>query len=322
MVTPDRWIFVTGAPRSGTTFAGKILSTPVSVDYIHEPFNPACGLPGLDTRYVYVRPGTEEERGLRRSVGRMLAYDFRLTTAFYERDSELKRMAKRAVGSRGPYYLRLARINPLSRFAVVKDPVGCLLTGWLTDVFGFRSVVLLRHPVAFVASTRRLGWNLREHLDALTRQPHLVEDWLGSGLRELAERSWSTHAEEGAILWRALNTVLLAQAGGNPNIVVLRHEDLSARPVSEFRSLYDLLGLPWSRRVERRIRRLTEVSNRAEAGRGRVQDFARDSAALLELRLGQIDAAERERIWELTRYVAAPYYPRQTFMLEDAESRA
>lgn len=321
MVIPDRWIFVTGAPRSGTTFAGKILSTPVSVDYIHEPFNPACGLPGLATRYLYVRPGTEEEQQLRPMVSRMLAYDFRLTTAIYERDSQLKRLVKRAVGSRGPYYLRLARLNPLSRFAVVKDPVGCLLTGWLTNEFDFRSVVLLRHPVAFVASTRRLGWNLREHLDALIRQPHLAEDWLGSGLHELAGRSWSTHAEQGAILWRALNTVLLRQAGDNPDIIVLRHEDLSARPVAEFRSLYERLGLPWSRRVERRVRRLTEAGNRVETEDGRVQDFTRDSAALLNLRMGQVDATERTRIWELTRDVAQPHYPQDTFMLEHSESR-
>ena len=32
------WIFVTGVVRSGTTFAGKVLSLPVEVDYIHEPY--------------------------------------------------------------------------------------------------------------------------------------------------------------------------------------------------------------------------------------------------------------------------------------------
>ena len=317
-MTPDRWIFVTGAPRSGTTFVGKVLATPVTVDYIHEPFNPACGLPGVDTRYTYVRPGTPEEQELRRLVGSMLSYDFKLTTAFYERDSPLKRLVKRAVGSRGPFYLRLARLNPLSRFAVVKDPVGCPLTGWLTAEFGFRSVVLLRHPVAFVASTRRLGWDLGEHLSALTSQPHLVEDWLGADSDELLRRPWATHAEQGAVLWQALNKVLLRQADENPEILVLRHEDLSARPAAEFRGLYERLGLPWSGRVERRVRRLTGAGNRAEAETGKVQDFTRDSAALLDLRLGQVDAGDRARIWDLTRDVAAAYYPEATFMLEDS----
>jgi len=316
MVTPERWIFVTGAPRSGTTFAGKILSTPVSVDYLHEPFNPACGMPGLRTRYPYVTPGTEDERRLREMVNRMLAYDFGLTTAYYARDGRAKRLVKRLAGSRGPFYLRLARMNPLSRVAIVKDPVGCLLTGWLTREFGFRSLVLIRHPVAFVASTRRLGWDLQEHLDALAGQRDLVEDWFESDPGELGARRWSSHAERGAVLWRALNRVLLGMAARDPGITVVRHEDLSAAPVPGFRDLFERLELPWSRRVERRIGHLTAAGNRAEAGRGRVQDFARDSAALLDLRLGQVDADERAGIWELTREVAEPYYARHTFLLE------
>jgi hypothetical protein len=44
----ENWIFVTGVIRSGTTFVGKVLSLPLSVDYIHEPFNPLCGMPGID----------------------------------------------------------------------------------------------------------------------------------------------------------------------------------------------------------------------------------------------------------------------------------
>jgi hypothetical protein len=207
---------------------------------------------------------------------------------------------------------------------VVKDPVGCLLTGWLTSELGFRSVVLLRHPVAFAASTRRLGWDLDEHLSALFGQPRLVEDWFPDGVAgvpagDLAAHRWSTHAERAAVLWRALNTVLLGMAARDPEIEVLRHEDLSARPVAEFRALFERLGLPWSRRVERRIRRLTGAGNRAEAQEGRVQDFARDSAALLELRVGQVDAPDRARIWDLAGDVAAPWYPRGTFRLEGAE---
>jgi len=209
----------------------------------------------------------------------------------------------------------------------VKDPVGCLLAGWLTAEMGFRSVVLVRHPVAFVASTRRLGWDLDEHLESLFSQRQLVDDWFPDGLdgvpaADLHRYRWGSHAERGAVLWRALNTVLLGQAARNADIVVLRHEDLSARPVAEFRRLFERLELPWSPRVERRIGRLTNAGNRAEAERGRVQDFARDSAALLDLRIGQVDVAERERIWEITGAVATPHYPRDSFRLESRRADA
>ncbi|NEQ55044.1 MAG: hypothetical protein F6K11_33795, partial [Leptolyngbya sp. SIO3F4] len=50
----EKWIFVTGAIRSGTTFVGKILSLPLEVDYIHEPFNPQCGIPGVNLGHRYI----------------------------------------------------------------------------------------------------------------------------------------------------------------------------------------------------------------------------------------------------------------------------
>jgi hypothetical protein len=272
-----------------------------------------------------VARGTAEERELRRRVTEMQRYDFRLRTAFYERDGSMKRAVKRVTGSRGPFYLRMARLNPFSRVAVVKDPVGCLLTHWLTSEFGFQALVLLRHPVAFVASTRRLGWDLGEHLASLFAQRRLVEEWFPNGLagvaaERLAAHRWDTHAERGALLWAALNSVLLGQAAANRDILLMRHEDLSARPLQEFRRLFEDLSLPWSHRVERRVRRLTGAGNRAEAGEGRVQDFTRDSAALLDLRLGQVEAEEREQIWDIAGEVAAPYYPRASFRLDGPEA--
>ena len=34
-------ILITGSPRSGTTWIGKMIASAPSVGYIHEPFNPA-----------------------------------------------------------------------------------------------------------------------------------------------------------------------------------------------------------------------------------------------------------------------------------------
>ena len=42
------WCFVTGMPRSGTTFVASVLSAGPSVAYVHEPFNARCGIAGVD----------------------------------------------------------------------------------------------------------------------------------------------------------------------------------------------------------------------------------------------------------------------------------
>ena len=97
----QNWIFVTGAPRSGTTFAGMQLSRPLAVDYIHEPFNPVCGLPGVETPYRYIGPGSASAE--RTCVDNWMAairdYNFSLKNNVPARDSLPRKLAKRVIGS-------------------------------------------------------------------------------------------------------------------------------------------------------------------------------------------------------------------------------
>lgn len=71
------WIFVTGLIRSGTTFVGTILSHPISFDYIHEPFNPQCGILGMEYKHRYIRPtlDTIEMQKYHRLVEPLFSYD-------------------------------------------------------------------------------------------------------------------------------------------------------------------------------------------------------------------------------------------------------
>jgi hypothetical protein len=94
-----------------------------------------------------------------------------------------------------------------------------------------------------------------------------------------------------AMLWLALNRVLFEQRDRHPDWLVVVHEELCQVPVATFHRLFDQLGLPWSSRVERAIRRQTGAHNKAEATSW--QDHRRDSAALFELRRGMLTADER-----------------------------
>ncbi len=310
------WIYITGAPRGGTTFLGKVISANIAVDYIHEPFNPDCGIPGIDQRFLYLRHGQDNEyRGI---IEKIFSYDFSLRTGYYKKDSNARRLIKRIVGSRGPLYLRLAKVNPFHTAAVIKDPIGCLLTEYLSRTFGVKPVVCIRHPAAFAASTRRLGWDLS--LEPLRRQPHLVEDFFSDD-RDFLEREYKGPIERAAALWRALNKVLLAQAKRNPDWHFIVHEELCEQPVDLVRDLYDKLGLSWSRRIENIVTANTSADNQAEASTGRVQDFRRDSAQLFDLRLGMLSAAERRNIYEITKDVALQVYPDSSFGLDTNAER-
>jgi len=302
----QNWILVTGTPRSGTTFVGKVLSLPLEVDYIHEPFSPRCGIPDVDVRYVYTRAGLPNEPRVREWVRLIKTYQLELRTVIRPTETLVRRLGKRVLGGRGENYLRLARLNPFHRAAVVKDPIGCLLTGYLMREHGFRAVVLIRHPAAFVASVLRLGWDPKFDLAGMGQQQALIEDHFANE-PDVFARAPTSRLEAAAAVWRLLNKALLAQAEES-GAVVVRHEDLSRAPVATFRALYNQLGLIWTDRLERRTLALTRPGNRIEPRKGHVQDFERDSARLLEHRLGQLSADDRVRIWEITRDVAERFY--------------
>lgn len=306
----SNWVFVTGAPRSGTTFVGSMLSVPFSVDYIHEPFNPDCGLPSIDQRYLYLRDNDPRLSRYLPDIEALFEYRARLRTAYYPRDSVLKRAIKSVAGSRGPFYYRLAKLNLLRRAAVIKDPIGCFLGAFLQERFGVRPVLLIRHPVTFVASVMRLGWNMTPA--PLLEQEELVEDYLAndeSGLRSVGDDP----IVAAAWIWRSLNTVLLEQARHRSGWIIVRHEDLSNAPTEQFLSLYSQLDLPWSNRVERRVSRLTGAGNVVEADDGRVQQFRRDSRKLHALRIAMLKPEDRRRVFEITGQVAGEWYDERSF---------
>lgn len=311
---PQSWIYVTGAPRSGTTFVGKVLSIPLNVDYIHEPFNPDCGVQGVDQRFAYVDPEHADPGWIDR-VSSLMAYKARIRTGYYPEDTPARRWIKAVVGSRGPFYYRLARWNPTSRHAVVKDPIGCLLTEFLARRFSMRPVVLIRHPAAFVSSYKRLGW--APQLRALRAQPELASRYFSDpGLLD----ETGDPIVDAARLWTALYTVLGDQIDRNPDWIVVRHEDLNAAPVATFEQLYGRLGLPWSPRVGRRIVAMTQGSNRSEAKASKVQDFRRDSGSLLGLRLAGLSVEEHGAVVRTVAPVALRWYPDLHTQLEARQS--
>jgi hypothetical protein len=307
----DKWIYVTGAPRSGTSFVGRILSWPLSVDLIFEPTDPLVGIPGIERRYLYLRSQYNDQQKYEELLDRIFRYEFAYRSpAPRPGDGWFTRMRKRVIGPRGTIHLWLAKLNPFHSCAVIKDPDGCLLTEYFYVRYGVRPVVCVRHPTAFVASYLhlRMPWDL-PHLGS---QPTLIEDHFG-GDTSVFDVDPEDRVAGAAVLWLALNRVLLEQCSRHPDWIVVVHEELCRAPVSIFRSLFERLELPWSRRVERAIRQRTGVHNKAEARHW--QDHYRNSADLFELRRGMLTRQDREKVFDITRDVALQIYTKESFGL-------
>lgn len=300
-----QWIYVTGAPRSGTTFAGKILSSSIKVDYIHEPFNPDCGIEGVGQPYLYLERGSARETALRPAIDALFDYRARLRTGFYKNDTSFQRFAKRFVGSRGPFYMRLARMNPFHDAAIVKDPVGCLMTRYLAESYGVKPVIMVRRPMGFAASSKKLGW--ANELDPIVGQPELAARYFGDEERDLIERyGKGTPIEKAALTWRLLNKVLLAFHDAIPGSILVTHEQLSEEPVATFERIFQGVGLPMTDRIRQRI--TAHTSHDGKMGRGRVQRFVRDSKSIASQSQSLLDADEKKRVIQITESLASRVY--------------
>ncbi len=309
------WILVTGVIRSGTTFAGKVLSLPIEVDYLHEPFNGGRSLPDREPLVPqYVRPGVngEDVSEYHRQLSQIFKFNISLKTSSTDRDPWYLRVSKKFVGSRGPFYLRLARSNPFHKAAIIKDPTSKMVAEYLYLNFGVKPVVIVRHPVSLVASLKRVGW--WPGVEEYAASPDLAADFFSDEM-EFLNRNWSDPLLKSAAHWRASYKFLLAQAAKYPDWHIVTHEAMSADPINVFERLYESLDLPWSSSVRKKIERMTQKGS-AEAKNGRVMDLTRNSSEIFKLRRDSLSIEERRSIFEVVKDVALDIYPRNTFAID------
>jgi Sulfotransferase domain len=310
-------IVVTGMARCGTSWVGKLLQASGELTYVNEPLNPRHPpgrSPGVlnasvERHYQYISEHTED--------GWLAAFDDTLHLR-YRVGAELRQ-------NRSPYDLaRMARYATSflagrlrGRRALLDDPYALLASEWLANRLGCRVVVIVRDPVAMVASWKRLGWTT--DLGELLHQPTLMWDWLEPFRKELETVAASGDVVDRiALLWRLLYLVAAEYERRCPGIQVVRYEDLATEPVTRFADLYATLGLDFDDHAEAEVVRSTTGSARRTAHRWSLSRSGlsktgfrpMDSRANLDAWKRHLDADEVERARARTAAVAGSWYPR------------
>jgi sulfotransferase family protein len=249
-------ILVTGAHRSGTTWVGKMLALAPGVAYLHEPFNPRtpAGLSAAPfDRYFTVVTAENEGRYLP-GLERTLAFRFDVGAQLRSQcgPSDLVRAGRDLARTLPP---RLTGARPL-----VKDPIALLSAEWLAGQFGMQVVVLVRHPAAFAASLKRLGY--RHDFGSFVVDgsvPEIVRPYEAE-IREQAERPGDVLAQA-SLFWRILYGAVEGYRTRHPDWTYLRHEDASVDPLGTFERLYATLGLEFVPKARREIEQATSGSD-------------------------------------------------------------
>jgi Sulfotransferase family len=296
-----RPILLTGMPRSGTTWVGRILAAGGEVGYINEPFNLAIS-PGsfrVPAAHWYAYVTTETEAEFLPALARGLQFDYPLAR-------ELRRCRNRTdLHHTFRSWREFARSR--GRRPLVKEPHAVFSVEWFVERLGSDVVFMVRQPLAVVSSWKRLGWSF--DFANLLDQTALMRDWLSPfepEMRAAVSPSW-TLVERVALLWKVIYSIVSDERF--PHVQLVRHEDLSAHPERRYADLFRTLDLAYTSDVTQAVRKSTAPGNPAEIRVERPHETQLDSKANLGNWRHRLTDDEVTRIRELTAETAERFYP-------------
>lgn len=218
-----------------------MLATAKETFYVHEPMNPnfAPHYLGLQDIPYYWQITDEQETQVRAAFQRLLSGQFpQINAKFFRPERRYISRFPQAVSFRWAGYRN-------QRF-LVKDPFMLFNVEWFEHQFGGQTVLVIRSPLAFVASLKAKNWNF--DFRHWTSQPALIDGALAPD-REAIEAA-AAHPpdliEQGCILWRVLTQRIHRLAAEDPRRVLCDHESLCQNPEAGFREIFKQLGLTWT----------------------------------------------------------------------------
>ena len=328
-------ILVTGAHRTGTTWVGKMLAASGETAYISEPLNVwrRPGVLRVPVRHWYTYICPENEALFYAGFQETFGFQYHLLAEIRSLRSrkDLMRMGRDwSIFLRG----RFSHQRPL-----LKDPFAVFSIPWFIRRFGCQVVVTVRHPAAFASSLKRLNWSFdfRDLLD----QPLLVQDLLNPYQAELEAMcdnsecptegwgvegsAWNSHSapnsrsapnscsadiiRQASLLWSIIYQAVARYQKQFPQIIVVRHEDLSLDPVDGFQALYDSIDLNFNNRARKKILNSSSSENPHELDRKAVHSVRLNSRANLHNWKRRLEVDEIRCIRDLTENVTAEFYP-------------
>jgi hypothetical protein len=296
-------ILITGTHRSGTTWIGKMLAANPSTAYISEPLN-VLHRPGIfrlqmDHWYQYICEQNESEYVS--AFNELLEYEYYFWRELHSIRS-LKDFLRMGRDFRTFYY-GLEE----GRRTLIKDPFAVFSTPWFARKFNFKIVIAVRHPLAFVSSLKRLNWpfDFQDLLD----QPLLMRDHLEPFRSQMESAKSEDVIGQSALLWMLIYRVVHADHELNPDLMLVRHEDLSRDPINGFRDLYASLGLDYTSHVQKIILNSSSSENPKELSREKKHEVKLDSRANVNNWKKRLTDEEIKRVRKMTEEVSQLYYP-------------
>lgn len=290
-------VIISGSPRSGSTWIGRVIEQHADTQYVHEPFN--IGIDRANNPFKYWIEGvfSGQGKGHLNNVKTYLESFYKVTPGF------LKQQYKELGGVKS---LRdvLWRAKERKRLkTIIKDPIAFFAVEWLSENISDKVIVTIRHPAAVVASLKQKNWGYE--FDQMLKQPELMENYLNplrSEIELFASDNNKTLVEQGALLWRCVYLTNLKLMEKHENWLFVKNEDLSLDPMKEYEQIFKFIELPFSNEVQTYIERSTNAKS------GEETDLVRDSRKNVDKWKQILSSEEIEFIKNYTQDVWKEYY--------------
>lgn len=284
IIGQQRPVFVTGAPRSGSSWVGEVLSICDSTRYVYEPFNHRW-IPGLHKHLPHFSYLNDQSKA-------PLPVQSHANKAF--RGGQGWKQLTRAA-----YRGYLSAATRPANHVIVKDPTASLMTEWLVKNFDTQVIFLMRHPCGFASSLDALDWKL--NANTLLQQQELMRDHLEpfrDVLRHSKGDKWLTR---GAV-WAAVHMVFTRQRTNHPEWQLYRYEDICRNPLGEFNDITEKLQLDLGQKA---MKKIANLSTKSDSDSGSTRRYSR---AMPDVWKQRMSPAEIDAVMGMVNEFGLDYY--------------
>ena len=295
----DRPILITGGPRSGTTFVGRVFESSNEIFEIYEPFNDEFTY-NLDLPSRFFRITDEQTAQFKPRFDRMMSLaDRRRRLALLPRGAvDRFRSTKDLAGSLA---LKKLAQNPSTflsaRRLSIKDPLAFYSSDWIAKHCNAAVIVMLRHPCGVISSFEKLGWD--------PETPSLVDTPLplSEGLLDDDIARWRANRDDriGALIlqWKIFAQASLDFHTKHPEWMFVLHRDVCNYPNEMFKLMFEHAELDIDENVGAEIEKLTEGQISGNTNHTQ-HSLVRNSSLLSTAWKGELSAEVQERILKET----------------------
>ncbi|MCN4143988.1 MAG: sulfotransferase [Thiohalomonas sp.] len=295
-------ILLTGSHRSGSTWAGRMITKAPNVGYIFEPFNIKLPLSvnskAFDHNFLHICK--ENEDSYRKTIDEVINFEY----PFWFNVNRITKVDN--IGSILRDKSHFLWHKWMQHRALIKDPIAFFSAEWLYDTYQMDVVMMIRHPAAFCSSLKIKNWQF--DFNNFVNQPLLIEDYLQPFESQIHDYARKEHdiIEQSILLWNCFHHTILQYKEKHPNWSYIRHEDLSISPIDQYQKIYNNLNLDFTNSAREEIIKTSGGHNPVEQQFD--NEFVRNSRENIMNWKKRLSTSEIKEIQLKTEMIASHYY--------------